>query len=105
MFEADPVAAGNSERVDVVKQKVLDVSVGMLGAEERGVQHLLRRRFEMSAATPDLGPQALLPGGPALEADVVIGPGLDYGTARRRSVDLAATLGHRGRDRPFGLLG
>ena len=77
----------------------------MLGAEKRGVQHLPSRRFELSAASPDLGPQVLLPGGPALEADVVIGPGLDYGTARRRSVDLEATLGHRARDRPFGPLG
>ena len=38
----------------------------------------------------------LLPGGSALETDVVIGPRLDYGTVRR-SVDLAATLGHRRR--------
>ena len=35
----------------------------------------------------------LLPHGPALEADVVIGPSLDYRTARHRSADLAAALG------------
>jgi hypothetical protein len=63
----------------------------MLGAEKRGVQHLPNRRLKLSAASPDLGPQVLLPDGPALEADVVIRPGLEYRTARCRSVDLGAT--------------
>ena len=61
MFEADPVAAGDSERVDVVEQEVLDVSVGFFLTEISGVQHLPRRRFEMSAATADFISQMLLP--------------------------------------------
>ena len=38
--EADPVAAGDSKRVDVVEREVLQVSVGMLGAEKRGVPQI-----------------------------------------------------------------
>ncbi len=66
MLEADPVAAGDSKRVDVVEREILDVSVVKFGAEERGVQ------VELLAASPDLGPQVLLPDGSVLEADVVI---------------------------------
>jgi hypothetical protein len=104
VLEADPVSAGDSERVDVVEREVLDVSVKELVAEKRGVQHLPRRPFELSAATADLIPQMLLPDSQVFETDVVIGPGLDYGTVRRRSMYLAATLGQRGRHRLLSLL-
>ena len=83
----------------------LDVSAGMLGAEKRRVQHLFSRRFEMPAAAPDLGPQFRLPVGSALEADVVIGPRLDYRPTCHRSLNLRPTLGQNGRHRLLGPIG
>lgn len=97
MLEADPVAAIGLKRVDVVEHEVLDVSVGMLGAKESGVQHLSSCRCELSTATADLGSQVLLPDGQVFESNVVIGPGLDYEAVRCRSVNPDTPLGHRGR--------
>src|SRR6185437_1215258 len=76
-LKPDSVAAGNCKRIDVVEHQVFNVRVGRLSAEKCGVQHLLGRGCELPAARSDRGSQALLPLGPASEADVVIGPDLD----------------------------